>query len=597
MKTIKAMKKMLAVILIPLLLLTGYLIIDRLAKNIVIGKKTDNDSGVTTGTGDQVNNGFEDFEVTIADTPLELMEFPSRSIGNATFKVETSKKTIMKYPADGKAQSVSVMDASRIEWTLQIPDNALIDEEEISITPLNNIELDRYPGSMLHGILLEPDGLEFLKSSSITIKKAGETIKGVVLTSEHDGSEVILSPSEAHEEGIKAPVQHFSTLLLVPEDDEITEEFKDFAKAQYEMALEYAERLLEKPLSVPAPPSISPECMNEGKEEQVKEYGELVCKEEEEIVSRIWSANRTQWVLSGGMEMNLPPVFFQLLHRMNAKVRKLKSQYEPEPEKFMPVFNAAIRAWKKTSFFIEAPAPSAFLSWAEKARKHYMDKLNKDHDFKAFGAAFHFDRVCSLLGGDSILQRIINSMTFKLNVDVQYHTPGYPITIKGEGTLKPSYEEGGIETIYSMYDKTLYAQGEITLKYEYTGEDEDLTIEPEEFTVMAQIRNINPCKSDKINILIEAFGSDDETYVYEQTYGEYRDSYPWVKEESEMHFEKERKEVPCKILGEGVIALEMFDFEVSLNKEAMIADETFRREQSMMDKWMVVKLQLEHTPN
>jgi hypothetical protein len=51
MKTIKAMKKMLAVILIPLLLLTGYLIIDRLAKNIVIGKKTDNDSGVTTGTG------------------------------------------------------------------------------------------------------------------------------------------------------------------------------------------------------------------------------------------------------------------------------------------------------------------------------------------------------------------------------------------------------------------------------------------------------------------------------------------------------------------------------------------------------------------
>lgn len=246
---------------------------------------------------------------------------------------------------------------------------------------------------------------------------------------------------------------------------------------------------------------------------------------------------------------------------------------------------------------IETPELSTYLGWAQKARQHYMDKLNKDHDFKALGAAFHLDRICSILGGDSILERIINSMTFELNIDVQYHTPGYPVTIKGEGTLRPSFEEGGLERLYNAGDPTLYAQGEITLKYEYTGEDSDLTIEPEELTVIAQVRNIKPCESDKIDILIEAFGSDDETQVYEQTYGEYRNSYPWIKEESELHFEKERKEVPCNIPGEGVIALEMFDFEVSLNKgDATIADDTFRREQTIMDKWMVVKLKLEHTP-
>ena len=87
------------------------------------------------------------------------------------------------------------------------------------------------------------------------------------------------------------------------------------------------------------------------------------------------------------------------------------------------------------------------------------------------------------------------------------------------------------------------------------------------------------------------------TYIYEQTYGEYIDKYPWVKEESERHCAKERKEVPCYVPGAGLIALEMFDFEVSLSKgDATIADDSFRREQTMMDKWMVVKLKLEHTP-
>lgn len=225
-----------------------------------------------------------------------------------------------------------------------------------------------------------------------------------------------------------------------------------------------------------------------------------------------------------------------------------------------------------------------------------MKKLNNDHNYKVYSAVLELDRTCALLGGESILEKIINSMTFKLKVDTDYFTPGYPITIKGEGTLKPISGDTG--TIYGMNDKTLLAQGTITLTYEYTGEDEGLTIKPEEFTVKAQVRNMSPCESDKIDILIESLGSDDETYVYEQTYGEYISSYPWVKEESEYFFEKELKEVPYEISGGSATELEMIDFSADLNNgQAKAADQTFRREEPSLDKRITVHLILEHTPN
>ena len=180
------MKRIVALILVLSCLLTGCSRLDKLSENKTDSKTSGSEAADITESGSYSGVGADDLEVEIVDTSPELMEFPSKSIGNASFTVETEKRAKLEYPADGKAQSISIMDASGIEWTLEIPKNALIDEEEISITPLNNIELDKYPGSTLHGILLEPDGLEFIKSSSITIKKAGETVKGVILSSEHE---------------------------------------------------------------------------------------------------------------------------------------------------------------------------------------------------------------------------------------------------------------------------------------------------------------------------------------------------------------------------------------------------------------------------
>ncbi|MDD4188608.1 MAG: hypothetical protein PHX37_00800, partial [Eubacteriales bacterium] len=298
------MKKILALLLVVVLLFSGCSTKDKPEGTTSAGKNTDTEAGISTETGFEEGYGADDLEVVIAEDLPELMEFESRSIGNATFTVEANKRAKLKYTADGKEQSISVTDDSGIEWMLKIPGNALLNEEEISITPLSGIEVDSFPGAEFHGIILRPDGLEFITSSNVIVKKAGETIEGVILTGKHDGSEIVLAPAEQSEGGIKAPVQHFSTILFLPKNDLSFIKLQSIALEQYEEALEEAEELLKKPLSVLAPPSISLECMNEEKEQQIKEYSDTVLKEEEEVLSKFIAADKGMWSTFESVEMN-----------------------------------------------------------------------------------------------------------------------------------------------------------------------------------------------------------------------------------------------------------------------------------------------------
>jgi hypothetical protein len=164
------MKRILALILVVILLLTGCSITDKLAENVIGGNSSGSEAGVTAESSCDDGDRAEDLDVVIVDTPPELIEFPNRSIGNASFKVETGISAKVTYTADGKGQSISVTDDSGIEWTLKIPENALLNEEEISITPLSSIEVDSFPGSDFHGILLKPDAWILLLVPKFTLK-------------------------------------------------------------------------------------------------------------------------------------------------------------------------------------------------------------------------------------------------------------------------------------------------------------------------------------------------------------------------------------------------------------------------------------------
>lgn len=543
-----------------------------------------------TGIGsnyDGDGKSVDAMEVAIVDAPKDPIELPSRSLGNATFKVDKARAASTEFLADGIEKTISIEDSSGIEWTLTIPKDALLSEEKITITPLTDIEISTLPGVRLNGLMMEPDGLEFLSKSTISISKPGENIKWLVFMARHDGSELVFSPAEASDDGIKTTVGHFSTLFILPKDDPAANKLLEEAKDEYNEAVDAANELLKKPLEILAPPSISWECISDKEVDIAKEYAKRATEEELEIATRLVSADNTICLISG--KTSDFSVAAKLLKRSMAKVDKLIKTYSPQPEKLLAVFHAANRVWGNSFRIVDAPPMSTFLDWVQNTRKYYMDRLIQEHEYKSFGAAIELDRMCTLMGGSRKFDDIFKALTFKLTVETRLSVPGYPITVKGEGTLKPNMQ--------SLKDKTLFIQGIGTLGYIYNGEDEGLIIRPEAFPVKMQIRNWDPCKTQKMDILIESLGSDDEEYVYQDA-GE-NQSYldPIVNDFAEGFFEEEITEIPYTHEDGSMEAVEMICLNVDLRYgQATAAVKTIDRKQPETGASILVHIQLEHTP-
>lgn len=112
-----------------------------------------------------------------------------------------------------------------------------------------------------------------------------------------------------------------------------------------------------------------------------------------------------------------------------------------------------------------------------------------------------------------------------------------------------------------------------------------------------QVRNWKPCESNKINILIESLGSDNETHVYDLASGEISYNDPIVNDFAEGFFEEEMTEVVFVNPDGSLVPMEMINFEVDLrNGQALAAVKTIDRQQPGTLARIMVHLQLEHTP-
>jgi hypothetical protein len=139
--------------------------------------------------------------VSLTPNPLNVKVRPSVGISST-----------MTIAADGGVVAVTGKDNTR--FTLRIPKNALVAEQQITLTPVESIDGIPFSGPMAGAVQMRPEGLRFISPATLTIESrnakqtAGMQLAGFAYHG--GGDEFHLYPSELGENKLTLSIWHFS---------------------------------------------------------------------------------------------------------------------------------------------------------------------------------------------------------------------------------------------------------------------------------------------------------------------------------------------------------------------------------------------------
>lgn len=107
--------------------------------------------------------------------------------------------------------SLSITAEDGAVYTLTVPENALLEATEITMTPILSIEDSPVTGGRLLGVELKPHGLRLYDFATLTITPpGGGTGKAIAFTAQDGGKEFHLYPLELDPSKISLKLMHFS---------------------------------------------------------------------------------------------------------------------------------------------------------------------------------------------------------------------------------------------------------------------------------------------------------------------------------------------------------------------------------------------------
>ena len=115
--------------------------------------------------------------------------------------------TVVVTPEGG---TVVATDADGTIYTLTIPPDALLADEEISVTPLSTIEGAPFTGAP-RGVVLEPEGLVLVKRATLSVEVPGQDPAQLMAAATlADGEDFYLALSESAGSSLTMAISHFS---------------------------------------------------------------------------------------------------------------------------------------------------------------------------------------------------------------------------------------------------------------------------------------------------------------------------------------------------------------------------------------------------
>ena len=428
------------------------------------------------------------------------------SLGNATFTVDNSATATGEF-TPGETLSLSVTDGAGAKWTLEIPAGALLFPETVTMTILRDVQLGG--DDMDGGVLLSPDGLQFMIPAALTVTGNGCDEDSVILEGGHDGKNMTFTEYETGDGSVSTTIEHFS--------------IRTKARGKYgasvsmlELLIDMGNEILRRPLEAPEPPSLTFKCpeyhnTDSGSKNKAIMDFMLKCGDPELVARRTIKNAIANYRGKDAIVAQAMDVVMKLEQRFADKINMLIYRYKYQEDKLAAIFTLAVYGtWNKDGTY--GIDYEEIYKWVAEAWNELMRELVEDHDYTRAHSLTNLITVVKSvyalrdigLDTDAAYRRLSNALTFRVEWELEEHV-FFTICSKGETEVSMNQISGD--------DYFGEATGEGHLA-SFTDPDSAVYVTAfPSFGNKAQLSNLDPCRNKAITVAVDKFGTDFTAYA------------------------------------------------------------------------------------
>ena len=423
-----------------------------------------------------------------------------------------------------QAKMLSLTDLEGNEWKLVIPKYALIHSETISMQYIEEADQDIFSGKLFKGVVLKPEGLNFIIPVFLTVKGPIVSEKSRFFSATSEGDSVNLNNSFFNDNQVTASVEHFSSYYAyTPTTQSEWDELIAAVEADYKNTVNEVKEFLKTPISAPLiPPDFDFTC-EKTEFRPLNVYIQRVIQPEKDYTIKIIAASR-ELSLYGKDEYNGMWYAQQIQERVIKKVDKLIQTYKNDNKKLIPVMNLAFHVYKNaavlgmdTDF---SKYSQIFSDWIENAGDELIDRIKNEDYYSGLC------KIIPLFHGKAVLEsdfsqsnefyerskeKLEGALSFELSFEgeVNNFEPDGNSKWKTNGKVSLNFD---IDTLLS---EGKFLQGTGTCKYtDFNGTEPNIKMQTttDEVNVTVRIKEITD-QGYNLVLLIDRINPDTLHYI------------------------------------------------------------------------------------
>jgi hypothetical protein len=525
--------------------------------------KTPAEKTAAEKTTDDLKKFIENQEVTLADPATSGTDKgrSAYSLGNADLTPDKTRKASVRYVPLGGAVSLELKDRQGNLWRLDIPENALPYAETISMQLAEAINTDMTPGKPSAGVVLQPEGLQFVLPATLTITgPEAKADKSFVFCGDQSGRQLNFAmkkaATQAEANKLSAAVSHLSSYILyTPGSEEEFRQAKEMAAASYQEAVKEAKAFLKTPITAPpVPPDYSFMCKEEDGENAsaarnraLDMYIARVVQPEKDLIVRLLASGREAAVLGQEQEAFYYAGLLQM--RNIKKADKLIAAYQNDEEKLVPVMNATLKILKEAQTLGADISIQTYLQtfsdWMARAADKKIKEIREEHNYKAMGPAISLIQSALIFTTDfqvsqefsrKYLQKLKDALTFKVKYDVALHSGIADQRMKLKGEVELSWLDENNEKVF-----TGQGEGEY-LSYSSSSPNKTRIDYPNKYPVKMKFADFSPCDQKTVDVQVDTIGAQKEVWYNPELNLKSADEYNFVNFMAKQLFRDYRQE-------------------------------------------------------